>query len=132
MKIYKTQQEVEADIKDNVLAIVGDVTFECSISIDASIVVNNGNIKARNITAWNINCWNINARNIIARNINARNINAEDINAWDINAGKIVYYAFYSVYKGIKCKSIGAKRTPAQMPICLDGKLQIVDYKKVG
>lgn len=37
MKIYKTQQEVEADIKDGVLVIEGDVRFECSISIQGSI-----------------------------------------------------------------------------------------------
>ena len=39
MKIYKTQQEIEADIKDGVLAIEGDVSFECSFSIDARIEV---------------------------------------------------------------------------------------------
>jgi len=38
MKIYKTQEEVTADIKDGVLAIKGDVRFECDISIRASIV----------------------------------------------------------------------------------------------
>jgi len=30
MKIYKTQQEVEKDIKDGVITIQGDVKFECS------------------------------------------------------------------------------------------------------
>lgn len=95
MKIYKTQEQVEKDIKNGVLAIEGDVKFECSISIDADIVVNNGNIiKARNITAWNIYAENINALNITAgyiyaRDITAGNINATDITAWDINAGNI-------------------------------------------
>ena len=57
MKIYTTQQEVEKDIKDGVLAIDGDVRFECSISISASI-------NAWDITALNITAWDINARNI--------------------------------------------------------------------
>ena len=167
MKIYKTQEEVEADIYNRVLAIVGDVTFECPISIEASIVVTDGDIIALNINCWNINCrnikcwaikcwdincWNIKCWDIKARdinawgiialdidclNINCWNIKALDINCrnlhcWDIKTGDILYYAFCSVYKNIKCKSIRAKRTPAQMPVCLDGKLQIVDYKKVG
>jgi len=108
MKIYKTQQEVEADIKGGVLAIDGDVKFECSISIEADI------------TAWNITAWNITARNITAVDINAR-----DINAWNINAGDIKYYAFCQAYGNIKCKSIEAKREVHQEPICLDGRLTI-------
>jgi hypothetical protein len=95
MKIYKTQKEVEKDIKDGVLTIKGDVKFECSISIAASIKV-------------------------IAGDINARNINAWDINAWDI-----VYYAFCCVYQSIKCFSWKAKREKYKEPICLDGQLEI-------
>ena len=100
MKIYKTQAEVEADIKDGVLAIDGDVKFECSISIEASIVVSSGDI----------NAWDINAGNIDAGNI---------------NAGNILYYAFCCVYQSIKCSSIKAGREKYQEPICLDGKLEI-------
>ena len=59
MKIYKSQQEVERDVKDNVLRIDGDVKFECSISISASIKVNG------NINAGNINALDINARDIL-------------------------------------------------------------------
>lgn len=47
MKIYKTNEEVKADIKDGVLKIVGDVKFECDVDIDA-------NINAHNINAYNI------------------------------------------------------------------------------
>ena len=54
MKIYKTQKEVEKDIKDGVLAIKGDVKFECSILIEAKIIITAGNINARDITAWDI------------------------------------------------------------------------------
>jgi len=58
MKIYKTQKEVEKDIKDGVLTIEGDVEFECSISIEASI-------NAGNINAWDIKAWNIKALDIL-------------------------------------------------------------------
>jgi hypothetical protein len=89
MKIYKTQKEVEKDIKDRVLTIEGDVKFECSISISASIKVIAGDINAWDINAGNINAGNINAGNINAGNINAGDINAGDIDAGDINAGDI-------------------------------------------
>ena len=97
MKIYTTQQEVEKDIKNGVLAINGDVKFECSISISASI------------TAWDITAGDITARNITA---------------WDITARNISYYAFCCVYQSIKCLSIKARRAKYQSPICLDGKLE--------
>ena len=143
MKIYKSQQEVERDVKDNVLTIDGDVKFECSISISASIKVigdidawniNAGNINALDINAWNINAWDIDARDIDARDIDARDINAWDIDAWNINAWDInardidardiLYYAFCIVYNSIKCLSIKAKREVHSEPICLDGKLE--------
>ena len=110
MKIYKTQSEVEKDIKDGVLIIEGDVKFECSISVEASIVVKNGDINALDINAWNIK---------------ADNIKAEDIKAGNIKAGNISYYAFCFVYSGINCNSIKARRSNAPKPICLDGELTI-------
>ena len=45
MKEYKNMKEVEADIKNGVLAIDDDVKFECSISINASIKVTTGDMK---------------------------------------------------------------------------------------
>ena len=99
MKIYKTQQEIEADIKDGVLAIDGDVKFVCSFSIKASIVVRGY------ITAYNIN--------------------AIDITACNINAANISYYGFCNVYDYIKCESIEARRNPHSGPVCLGGKLTI-------
>jgi len=140
MKIYKTQQEVEKDIVNGVLAIEGDVRFECSISISASIKVTCGNItagditardiNAGNITAVDINAGDINAGDINAGNINAGNINAGDINAWNINAGNILYYAFCCVYNFIKCKSIKAKRKIYSEPICLEGKVEIISTQE--
>jgi cytoskeletal protein CcmA (bactofilin family) len=141
MKIYKTQASVEADIKNGVLAIIGDVKFECDISIFANIVITAGditvwnitarNITARNITAWNITAGDINAGDINAGDINARDINAWDINAWDINARDIKYYAFCCVYNNIKCKSITSKKEKHHKPICLDGKLEIIKDDEV-
>jgi cytoskeletal protein CcmA (bactofilin family) len=141
MKIYKRQSAVESDIKNGVLAIEGDVRFECHIRIDACIVVTAGNITARNITAGDISAWDITAGNITARNITAGditagNITAGDISAWDITAWDITaenitaenisYYAFCSVYQKIKCQSIVARRGKSNPPVCLDGKLELI------
>jgi len=155
MKIYKTQEEVEKDIKNGVLAIEGDVKFECSISIEAKIIVSAGNISAWNISAWNISAWNISAGdisagnisagdisawnisagdisagNISARDISARNISAWNISAWNISAGDISYYAFCVSYNSIRCVSIKARRDNHQEPVCLDGKLEIIPKEK--
>jgi hypothetical protein len=132
MKIYKTQSEVEKDIKNGVLVIDDDVTFECSISIDASINardINAINIDANNIYAYNIKAHNIDACNIDANNIKAHNIDAWDINAMDINADNISYYAFCFSYNSIKCYSIKARRENHSEPICLDGKLEIKEQE---
>ena len=121
MKIYKTQNEVERDIKDNVLALDESVEFQCSINIKASLQIE-GNINARNINAKDINAWDISAKDI-----NAWDINAGDINAKDINASYILYYAFCVVYNSIKCISIKGRRVGYAEPIALDGK---IEFKK--
>jgi len=121
MKVYKTQSEVEKDVKNGVLAIEGDVKFECSISISASIVVTAGDITARDINAWHITAWHI----------TAGDITAWDIKAWDITAGDILYFAFCCVYKSIKCFSIKARREKFQAPICLEGSLEITSRKEI-
>jgi len=118
MKIYKTQEEIERDIVDGVLTIQGDVRFECSFSISASIRVIAGNINACDINAWNIDACDIDAWNIDAWDINARNINARNIDACDI-----LYYAFCGVYNSIKCIYIKGKRGKHNPPVCLDGQL---------
>ena len=130
MKVYKTQAQVEKDIKNGVLAIDGDVRFECSINIEASINARNinarditaRNINARDITAWDIDAWDIDAGDITARNINARDINAGDINARNINARDILYYAVCFAYQNIKCLSIKGKREVSKH-FCLDGEI---------
>jgi hypothetical protein len=125
MKVYNAEAQVEKDIKDGVLTINGDVKFECSISISASIIVIAGNITAMDITAEDITARNITARNITAMDITAWNIDAMDITAWNITAMDILYYAFCGVYNSIKCLSIKAKREVHGEPVCLDGKLEI-------
>ena|SRR3990167_7066178 len=105
MKVYKTQEEVNKDIRNEVLEVNESVEFQCSINIDASLKINGS------INAWDINAWDINARNI---------------NAWNINAWNIIYYAFCCVYNSIKCKSIKGKRKPCANPIALEGNIEII------
>jgi len=120
MKVYKTQAQVEKDIKNGVLAIDGDVKFECSINIEASI--NAEDINARDITAWNITARDITASDITASDINARDITAWNINARNINAEDILYYAVCFAYQNIKCLSIKSKREVSKH-FCLDGEI---------
>ena len=152
MKIYKTNEEVKADVRNGTLTINDDVRFECHVDINANIEAWNikaedikaedikawdinaedikaEDIKAWDIKAWDIKAWNINARNINAEDINAdnidaENINVENINAWNINANNINYYAFCISYNDIKCTSITGKRKNASHK-CLDGELCI-------
>jgi len=154
MIIFKTQEEIGEKIKNGLLSIDDDVSFECSFTIDASISVagditawnivardiNARDINAGDINAWNIDAWNITTRDINAEDINAWNIDAGDITAWnivardidarditarDIDAGDIIYYAFCTSYMGIKCTAWTATRKKSYPPICLDGELII-------
>src|SRR3990167_3368979 len=122
-KIYRTQSEIETDIKDSVLKVNEDVEFECSFSIEASLKIA-GNINARDINAGDINAGNINAWDINARDINALDINAGNINAWDINAWDITFYAVCFAYMKFVCKSIKGRRKNSKY-FCLDGEVEI-------
>lgn len=97
MKIYKTQEEIDADIVDGMLEINDDVTFHCNVTIQASIA------------AWNIT----------ARDINADDITARDINAWDIS-----FYAICFAYNSFKCQSITGRRENSKYG-CLDSDVVI-------
>src|SRR3990167_8594504 len=99
MKIYKTQKEVEKDIKNGMLVVNESVEFKCSINIDASLKI------AGDINAWSIDAWDINAR--------------------DINARDITYYAFCCVYNSIKCFSIRGTREKCAKPLVIDGEINI-------
>ena len=138
MKTYKTQAEVEAEIKDGVWFVLESVTIEASIKISARIEIvgdidarniDARNIRALNINALNINAWNINALDINARNIIAQNINASDIIAQNINASDINFYAVCVAYVSFKCKSWKAQRDNGKA-ICMDS--EIVIYKMTG
>ena len=122
MKIYKTQEEIEADIKDDVLTVEGDVKFEVSFSITASLKIT-GDIIAWDIIAGDINALNINAWNINALNINARDIEALNINARDINARNISFYAVCFAYVKFVCKSVIGRRDNSKF-FCLDGDVK--------
>ena len=124
MKIYKTQKEVEKDIKNGMLVVNESVEFKCSINIDASLKI------AGDINAWSIDAWDINARDINASDINAGDINAGDINARDINARDITYYAFCCVYNSIKCFSIRGTREKCAKPLVIDGEINIKEAEK--
>ena len=126
MKIYKTQSEVDADIKNDALVITGDVTFECDISLSASIIVSAGDISAGDISAGDISARDISAEDISARDISANDISARDIKAEDISAGDISYYAYCNSYESIKCTSIKGRREKHNPPVCLDGELIII------
>ena len=142
MKIYKTQEEVNADLdKKGDLALDCSVTFEFSVVIKGNIKAGDinavdikagnikaGDINARDIKAGDIYAGDINAGDIYAGNINARDIKAGEIYAGDINAGDIKFFAFCTAYYSIKCKSWAAIRGKHHAPICLDGEL-IVEQK---
>jgi len=99
MKVYKTQEEVDADLVDGNLIVDDCVKFECNVTIP----------------------HNINAYNIDAHDITAYNIDAHDITAYNI-----AYYAFCVAYGSIDCTSYTARRQPnSHPPICLDGELTI-------
>ena len=123
MRVYKTQAEVEADIKDGVLVVDEEVKFECSISIDASLNIR-GNINAEDISARDIDAGNINAEDISARDIDARDIDAGNINARNINGGNISFYAVAFACISFKCKSIVGRRHKNKY-FCLDGEVEI-------
>ena len=99
MKVYKSQKEFEAEIKD------GRFYSEESIDITSFNLNVEANIEvAGNIKAWDIKAWDINAGNIKARDIN--------------------YYAVAFAYKNIKAKSIKGRRENSRHFV-LDGKLEV-------
>lgn len=108
MKTYTTQAGIKADIKDSVLRINEDVTFQVSFKINADIKVNG------NITASNIDAGNIDANDIIAGNIDA----------YSITAGDIIFFAVCYAYEKLICKSIKGERENSKY-FCLDSEVEI-------
>jgi hypothetical protein len=112
MKVYKTIEEVNADVKDGVLKVSEYARFEFNLDIDASIIVDG------NIDAWDINVRDIHARDIYARDINAINIKARNIS----------YHAVAFAYKSFMCREIEGRRKNSKY-FCLDSAV-IVNGKK--
>jgi hypothetical protein len=125
MKIYKTQKEVEKDIKNGELFVNDDVAFECDINIRAHIHVK-GDITARNITAWDIDAGDINARNITAWDIKALNITAWDIKARDIAAYNITVWNIAA--GNINALNINANNITARDIAALDITAREISY----
>ena len=119
MKIYKTQEEVDADLNEH-----GDLILNCSVKFEFSVKIKR-NITAGDIDAWDIDAWNIRAGNIDAWNIDAWNIDAGNIRAGNIRAGDLSFFALCVAYGSIKCKSWRARREKHLTPQCLDGALTV-------
>ncbi|MBT9169451.1 MAG: hypothetical protein DDT19_02811 [Syntrophomonadaceae bacterium] len=129
MKVFKTQEEVNVEVRDGVLHIDESVVFECPIRIEASICAHNifakditakdicamdimvrdmvvEDIEAENIMAENIKAKDIFATNVVADNITAGDIDVVNIMAININAGDILHQGFCFAYNSITCNSI--------------------------
>jgi len=78
---------------------------------------NGGNFNGWNFNGWNFTGWNFNGWNFTGRNFTG----------WNFNGKKVSYYAFFNCYESIKCESIEGRRTPHSEPVCLDGKLEIIN-----
>ena len=106
MKIYKTQAEVESDIKDGLLKVNDDIKIECNININASII------------CWNLYCWDL----------DCGNLNCEDLNCRDLNCEDLSYYAIAVAYYKFKCKSVVGRRNNSKH-FCLDSEVIITGGK---
>ena len=122
MKIYKTQAEVESDIKDGLLRVNDNVKIECNISINASIIcwdLDCGNLECmdldcKDLNCWDLNCWDLNCRNL---------------NCWDLNCMDLSYSAVAFAYESFKCKSIKGRRNNSKH-FCLDSEVIIMGEGK--
>ena len=108
MKIYNTQEQIDADIINGVLTIDGSVQFKYDVKISGAIKVK-----------WDID----------ALNIDALNISATDIDAKNINANNIIFYAVAFARESFRCRSIKGKR-PNSKYFCLDSDVVITGDEK--
>ena len=116
MRIYKTQAEVEADIKDGLLRVNDDVKIECNISINASII------------CWNLDCMDLDCKDLNCGNLNCEDLNCEDLNCRDLNCWDLSYYAIAVAYYKFKCKSVVGRRNNSKH-FCLDSEVKITGGK---
>jgi len=127
MKIYKTQQELEADIKDGLLRVDDNVKIECNININASIIC--WNLDCMNLNCGNLNCWNLNCWNLDCRDLNCRNLDCRDLNCMDLHCRNLSYYAVAFAYESFKCKSVVGRRNNSKH-FCLDSEVIITGEGK--
>jgi hypothetical protein len=116
MKIYNTQSEVEADIKDGVLKIDDDVKIECDVNIRASII------------CQNLNCWDLNCEDLDCGDLNCQNLNCWDLNCQNLDCGDLDYYAIAVAYYKSKCESVKGRRSNSKH-FCLDSEVIITGDK---
>ncbi len=57
---------------------------------------------------------------------NGRNFNGGNFTGRNFTGRAVTYYAFFNCYSSIKCESITGRRNPCHLPICLEGKLEII------
>jgi hypothetical protein len=82
---------------------------------------NGGDFKGRNFNGWDFNGGNFNGWDF-----NGGDFNGGDFNGRNFKGGKISYYAVFIAYNSLKCTSWEKRRENALDPICLDGKLEII------
>ena len=122
MKIYKTQAEVEADVKDRVLKIDDDVTFDCDINIKVHII-------CKDLICWDLDCRNFNCRDLhcgdlICWDLHCLDIDCADLNCQDLHCRDLNYHAVAFAYKTFKCKSVKGRRKNSKH-FCLDSDIII-------
>ena len=132
MKIYKTQQEVEADIKDGLLKVNDDIKIECNININASIMCRDldcGYLYCQNLDCWDLDCMDLNCGDLNCMDLNCMDLDCKDLNCMDLNCrdlhcGDLSYYAVAFAYESFKCKSIEGRRNNSKH-FCLDSEVII-------
>jgi hypothetical protein len=122
MKIYKTQAEVESDIKDRILRVNDNVKIECNISINAIIICRN--LNCRNLNCWDFNCRNLNCWNLNCMDLNCKDLDCRDLNCENLNCRNLSYYAVAFAYESFKCKSVKGRRNNSKH-FCLDSEVKI-------
>lgn len=130
MKIYNTQEEIDADIVDGVLK------SDCSIRITFNCVIKGslriaGDINAGIIDAWNIKAKNVKAGDIYAWDVDvlgiiAKNIEVKSLKAWSIDAEEnIVVEGDIKAEEDVKGMSIVANSVKGRMIEALN--IQVAD-----
>ena len=127
MRIYKTQQEVEAAIKNRILRVNDDVKIECNISINASIICRD--LDCMDLDCGNLNCGNLDCGNLDCGNLNCRDLDCWNLNCWDLDCRDLSYYAIAVAYYKFKCKSVVGRRINSKH-FCLDSEVIITGEGK--